>query len=157
MRFWLKGSLFPALFILLLCLFMLPQGALAARKQSPASLPSWRGATDYSHLKNPRGAGPGKKVTSAQKRQMIAANKRHNNGLLRSDLNGQPLLQSRKSRMGVKPPHNEVQVDHKNPRSRGGPNTFDNLQLISRKQNRLKSNKISSPEHTHPPKHKRAA
>ena len=95
----------------------------------------------YSHLEDSPSVGAGKKYTAAQKSKIYEANKERNDGLLRSDKSGMELEQPRKSASGVKPPGNEAQIDHNYPRSKGGPNSFDNAQVLSRKENREKSDK----------------
>jgi filamentous hemagglutinin len=72
---------------------------------------------------------------------MKAANRAQNGGELRSDLSGQPMVDSAKSQRGVMPPANEVQVDHIMPVDKGGTRAPSNLQLITREENRTKWNK----------------
>jgi hypothetical protein len=84
----------------------------------------------------------GKPFTRAQKRDILNANRERNGGELHSDLSGEPLVPSQKSAKGVTPPPNEAQVDHVIPRSKGGPNTPENAQLLSRKENRAKSDTL---------------
>jgi hypothetical protein len=84
----------------------------------------------------------GKAFTRAQKRKILDANRARNKGRLRSDLSGEELVPARKSQKGVTPPANEPQIDHVFPRSKGGPNTADNAQVLSREENRIKSDKI---------------
>ncbi len=91
----------------------------------------------------------GKAFTPAQKRAFREANKAKNGGKLVSDESGQELVAPLKSEKGVTPPENEAQVDHIVPRSKGGQNTHDNHQILSRKENRLKSNKM--PPSAQPP------
>ncbi len=90
-------------------------------------------------------AAKGKAFTRAQKREILQANREKNAGQLRSDKSGQELVPSKKSERGVTPPQNEAQVDHMNPRSKGGSNTPDNSQVLSRQENREKSDKIPPP------------
>jgi RHS repeat-associated protein len=84
-------------------------------------------------------AAAGKPFTQAQKRAFREANKAKNDGRLVSDESGQELVAPQQSQKGVTPPDNEAQVDHIVPRSKGGQNTPDNHQILSRKENRLKS------------------
>jgi len=84
----------------------------------------------------------GKPFTRAQKRDILNANRERNGGELHSDLSGEPLVPSQKSAKGVTSPPNEAQVDHVIPRSKGGPNTPENAQLLSRKENRAKSDTL---------------
>jgi len=85
-------------------------------------------------------AEKGKVFTQSQKREIFESNKLKNEGVLRSDKSGIDLVASKKSTKGVTPPNNEAQVDHIVPRSKGGTNTRDNAQVLSRKENRTKSN-----------------
>jgi hypothetical protein len=101
--------------------------------------PPWKGPADCSSLRNPRSAGPGKKVTADQKAAIYARNRQQNAGLLRDDVTGEVLVEPQKSVSGVTPPQNEAQIDHIQPRSKGGSNEYDNLQVASRKANRAKS------------------
>ena len=70
-----------------------------------------------------------------------------NGGQLKSDLSGLVLISPGKSLPGVTPPANEAQIDHiipKNPSSsnvNSGSNSYSNAQVLSRQENRLKSNK----------------
>ena len=76
-----------------------------------------------------------------QKKRILQANRDRNAGVLRSDKSGQKLVPPQQSRKGMTPPHNEAHVDHIKPRSKGGPNTMDNAQVLSREDNLMKSDK----------------
>jgi len=91
---------------------------------------------------NISGANAGKAFTRAQKRDILEANRAKNGGELQSDLSGETLVPSQKSTSGVTPPANEAQVDHIVPRAKGGQNTVDNAQVLSRKENRAKSDTL---------------
>jgi len=101
----------------------------------------------YSHLKDPKSVGEGKDFTAAQKKKIYEENKKRNNGILRDDETGEALVPSKKSQKGVKPPQNEAQVDHiipkkpRTPEQKPGTNSYSNAQVLSRKNNREKSNK----------------
>ncbi|MBL0163322.1 MAG: HNH endonuclease [Xanthomonadales bacterium] len=82
------------------------------------------------------------KFTRAQKKEIIAANRERNNGELKSDKSGEPLVPSEKSMQGVTPAKNEAQVDHIVPLAAGGTNDPANAQVLSRQENRAKSDKL---------------
>ncbi|SFB38174.1 HNH endonuclease signature motif containing protein, partial [Clostridium frigidicarnis] len=102
--------------------------ALASRNVEGASE-----ASPYAHL----GVGPGKNFTAAQKRNIIQENMKNNGGVVKSDLSSEVLVKPSKSQRGVTPPQNEWQIDHIDPRDKGG----SNAQILSRKENREKWNK----------------
>ncbi|HTA31224.1 MAG TPA: HNH endonuclease signature motif containing protein [Candidatus Cybelea sp.] len=77
--------------------------------------------------------------TQAQKRNILDANRQKNKGILRSDQSGEQAVQPQQSTKGVKPPDNEAQVDHIQPKSLGGPNSYKNAQVLTRKENIQKS------------------
>jgi len=81
----------------------------------------------------------GKNFTKAQKREILKANRERNGGVLKSDKSGKELVPAKKSEKGVTPPENEVQVDHRVPKSKGGSNDSSNADVLSRKENRDKS------------------
>ena len=95
----------------------------------------------YAHLKDHKSVGSGKNFTAAQKRKILAENKKRNGGVIRCDITGEVCVPSRKSKKGVSPPHNEAQIDHIRPKSKGGTNSYRNAQVATRKANRHKSNK----------------
>ncbi|KGV68512.1 tRNA nuclease effector CdiA-2 [Burkholderia pseudomallei] len=101
----------------------------------------------YSNLTDSSSVGPGKNFTATQKKNIIEQNMANNGGELRSDLDGTLLVPASKSQKGVTPPPNEVQIDHivaKNPADSSAPagtNSYSNAQVLSREQNRDKSNK----------------
>jgi hypothetical protein len=95
---------------------------------------------DYSSVKSPKNVGEGKNFTLKQKQEALELNKKSNGGVVKSDLGGQTLVKPKKSKKGVTPDPNEWQFDHIQPKSCGGKNCSSNLQILSRKQNRTKSN-----------------
>ncbi len=121
----------------------------------PAKLGKFGGVTEptvvkggpYSELVDPPTIVPGKNFTAAQKANIYKANIERNGGLLKSDLDGQPLIMPQKSMSGVTPPSNEAQIDHITPKNPASPttaqgsNSYSNAQVLSRLQNLLKSNK----------------
>ena len=100
----------------------------------------------YANLVDSPFVGPGKAFTASQKAKILQQNLGANGGVLRSDLNGEILVLPSKSVRGVTPPANEAQIDHilarmpNNPRAPPGSNSFENAQVLSRAQNRAKSN-----------------
>jgi filamentous hemagglutinin len=72
---------------------------------------------------------------------MMAANRERNGGVLVDDEDGQPLVPAEQSKKGVTPPPNEAAVDHYIPRSKDGPNSYKNAQIIARKRNSEMGNK----------------
>jgi len=87
----------------------------------------------YSHLNDPEDVGIGKRFTGAQRDAIIEENMRRNGGVLRSDQSGQKL------ELGGNGP-DSVQIDHIWPRSLGGTNSYGNAQVLSGRENRIKSN-----------------
>ena len=110
---------------------------------SPASeaKDSWKGPTDYSHIADPKNVDASTRPTARQVQEMKEANREHNDGVLRSDQSGAPLVDSAKSQRGVTPPSNEAHIDHKVPVDKGGTRETSNLQLLMREENRAKWNK----------------
>lgn len=106
--------------------------------------PSAKAGNPYSHLKDPENVGKGLDFTASQKRQIIKANMEKNNGKVLSDKSGTVLVKPAKSQKGVTPDPDEWQIDHILSKDKGGTNSFTNAQVLSRKENRLKSNIIES-------------
>ncbi|PWK46013.1 DUF637 domain-containing protein, partial [Pseudomonas sp. OV226] len=105
------------------------------------------GGGRYSNLTDSPSVGTGKNFTQTQKAKIYQQNMDKNGGVLRSDLDGQELVLPKKSASGVTPPSNEAQIDHIVPRrpadlnAPAGTNSYSNSQILSREQNRQKSNK----------------
>lgn len=100
----------------------------------------WKGPADYSDLIDSKFVGKGKKFTPAQKRKILERNKQHNDGVLRSDLDGSILDEPIQSKSGQKANMSQAEVDHVTPKSMGGSNSYKNAQVLSKTQNLKKSN-----------------
>ncbi len=96
----------------------------------------------YGDIPVPRGAASGKAFTPATKRKILEANRARNGGILRSDASGTEAVPAQKSMKDVTPPENEAQIDHIVPKSRGGTNSPTNAQVLTRRENRLKSDRF---------------
>ena len=95
----------------------------------------------YGHLPNPRNYGPGKKATTLQKKKILAENRKMNGGVLRSDGDGRLLNNPSKSEKGVPSAMDQAEIDHITPRSKGGGNDNQNLQVLSKEENLKKGNR----------------
>jgi hypothetical protein len=106
----------------------------AQNQQSESS----QGGGGYINVPDPKNAGPGKKFTRPQRKQILEANKEKNDGELRSDKSGQRLNPPTRTSAGQRRDPNEAQVDHIRARSRGGTNRSRNAQVLSGRENRKK-------------------
>ena len=97
--------------------------------------------TNYSNVPDPKNAGDGKKTTQSQRKKLLEENKKQNNGELKSDGDGRKLDSPSKNVKGQKANMNQAEVDHINPRSKGGSNKNTNLRVISKEENLTKGNR----------------
>jgi RHS repeat-associated protein len=75
---------------------------------------------------------PFSKTTKDQAKE---ANRQKNDGKMRDARTGEEVQPAQQSQKGVRPPDNEAHVDHIQPRSKGGDNSPENAQILSRKEN----------------------
>ena len=92
----------------------------------------------YSYLSDPEDVGPGKDFSKSQKSTIIQEKMNRNGGVVRSDLSGTALVRPEKNQKGIVPNPNEWQIDHIIPKRAGGTNSYSNVQVLSRYENRLK-------------------
>jgi hypothetical protein len=97
------------------------------------------GTGKYSHLKEPRKVGPGRVTTPAQRKRILEENKKQNGGQLTSDESGKPLNPPSQSKSGQPADMDQAEVDHVDPRSKGGSNSNANQRVISKRENLAKS------------------
>jgi len=98
----------------------------------------FKGATDYSSINDPKNVNASTKPTPRVVKEMKRLNKENNGGVLKDDVTGEIMVESKKSKTGITPPSNEVQVDHKTSVKNGGTREVKNLNLRTRKNNRDK-------------------
>ncbi|MPN09536.1 hypothetical protein SDC9_156827 [bioreactor metagenome] len=95
----------------------------------------------YSDIPNPKNVGEGKATTASQRKNILNENRKQNNGELKSDGDGRKLNQPSKSVKGQKADMNQAEIDHINPKSKGGSNDNSNLQVLSKEENLRKGNR----------------
>ncbi len=84
----------------------------------------------------------GKEFTKTGKETVVEQNKAQNNGQTKCNNCGAETVPGQQSKKGVAKPSNETQVDHIRPKSRGGQGRPDNGQVLCRKCNQAKGNKL---------------
>jgi len=90
---------------------------------------------------NTEGSRAGKSFTPKEKQKVVEANKSKNNGTVVCEGCKTQTTTPAKSEKGVTPPKTDRQIDHKQPKSKGGSGTAENGQVLCRDCNRKKSNK----------------
>jgi RHS repeat-associated protein len=96
----------------------------------------------YGHIEDPPTVNSGRDFTPSQKRRILDENARRNGGVLRDDRTGEVLIYPQQRKKGVPAPPNEAQIDHVYPKSQGGPNTYSNAEVRTRRGNIQKGGKI---------------
>ncbi len=109
-------------------------------KKNNKTIPKWKGKVDYSPVHNSKNPGAGKDFTTEHKKRLLEHNRKMNDGILRSDLDGTILDAPVQSKKGIPANMNQAEVDHIKAKSKGGWNTSENAQILSKKQNIKKSN-----------------
>lgn len=99
------------------------------------------GTGKYDHLKEPKKVGPGLETTRSQRARILAENKKQNGGQLTSDESGKPLNPPSNTPKGGRADMAQAEVDHVDPRSKGGTNSNTNQRVISKRENLAKSDK----------------
>jgi RHS repeat-associated protein len=99
-----------------------------------------KASSPYANLKEPNKVGAGLETTKAQRTRILEANKEKNGGVLKSDKSGKVLDPPVQSKKGVPANMNQAEVDHIDPKSKGGSNSNSNLQVLSKEENLKKSN-----------------
>ena len=100
-------------------------------------------AGKYIDIRNPKNAGPGKKTTPSQRKRILEANRQQNGGELRSDGDGRRLNPPSKGIKGKNADMNQAEIDHVEPRSKGGSNENYNMQVLSKEENLKKGNRLN--------------
>lgn len=88
----------------------------------------------------------GKPFTKKGKQTVIQRNKDQNGGVTKCESCGVETVPAQKSQKGVTPLKNETQVDHIQPKSKGGDGSPSNGQVLCRSCNIEKSDKVPEPK-----------
>ena len=97
----------------------------------------------YIDVPNPKNVKEGGYFTKRQKRQILEQNKRLNGGVIKSDKSGKILDPPTRSVKGQKANMNQAEIDHIEPRSKGGDNSSPNAQVLSKEENVKKGDKTN--------------
>jgi 5-methylcytosine-specific restriction endonuclease McrA len=87
------------------------------------------------------GKRPGSRFTQKDKLTVKQDNASRNGGKTQCEKCGIETVPAQQHQKGVTPPKNETQIDHVVPKSKGGPGTPDNGQVLCRDCNIKKSDK----------------
>ncbi len=97
----------------------------------------------YIDVPNSKSIKEGGRFTKRQKRQILEENRRQNGGVIKSDHSGKILDPPTQSIKGQKANMNQAEIDHIEPRSKGGKNTSSNAQVLSKEENIKKGDKTN--------------
>lgn len=98
-------------------------------------------ARKYSNLPDPKNVGPYKEFTLKTQKMIAEQNKANNSGVNRSDQSGRLLTPGKQCAKGVPRSPDELNIDHIDPKSRGGTNSPANAQVLSFEENLAKGAK----------------
>jgi RHS repeat-associated protein len=90
---------------------------------------------NYTNLNDGKSVGPGKDFTASQKKKIIEENKKRNGGIIKSDMSGTVANPAKQSKKGQKADMKQAEIDHKDPKSKGGSNSYSNAQVLTKEEN----------------------
>jgi len=96
---------------------------------------TWKGPLTYDHLTEPKKVGPYLETTRAQRNRILEYNRKMNDGVIRSDIDGSVGDQPVKIPKGSKANMKQAEVDHVDERSDGGSNSNKNQRVTLKQQN----------------------